>query len=299
MDAILAATDVCSIVLTAAAGRGWRGNILQLRAFGTDSTAVVLSCVRGCILLLTFVPQRPRKAFFWLVMVVIFGCLGGVTVEYGISDNKERCCGSNGIWIIVLSWVFTLAFGGRLGSSPRLQTSLDSSLKISKDMYDQHDGPTVAYVALESGETTSDQTNGDAATKKSDGPSIGRLVALSRPEWPAMSVATLALIVSTLAGLATPTYFGRMIDTISKSSDDDDKDDDDDGHALSRLNKITVELLCIFAIGSIFTFFRGAIFNTAGERVVARVRRRLFSAILAQGKSELDSQPSLLDVITQ
>ena len=99
-----------------------------------------------------------------------------------------------------------------------------------------------------------------------------------------MSVATLALIVSTLAGLATPTYFGRMIDTISKSSDDDDKDDDDDGHALSRLNKITLELLCIFTIGSIFTFFRGTIFNTAGERVVARVRRRLFSAILAQGK---------------
>ena len=65
---------------------------------------------------------------------------------------------------------------------------------------------------------------------------------------------------------------------------DDDKDDDDDGHALSRLNKITLELLCIFTIGSIFTFFRGAIFNTAGERVVARVRRRLFSAILAQGK---------------
>ena len=131
MDAILAATDVCSIVLTAAAGRGWRGNILQLRAFGTDSTAVVLSCVRGCILLLTFVPQRPRKAFFWLVMVVIFGCLGGVTVEYGISDNKERCCGSNGIWIIVLSWVFTLAFGGRRGEgSEPLSAGIEKKLTL-------------------------------------------------------------------------------------------------------------------------------------------------------------------------
>ena len=40
--------------------------------------------------------------------------------------------------------------------------------------------------------------------------------------------------------------------------------------------------MLIFAFGACFTFLRGAIFNMAGERVVARVRRRLFAAILSQ-----------------
>ena len=43
-----------------------------------------------------------------------------------------------------------------------------------------------------------------------------------------------------------------------------------------------MQLLLIFLVGALFTFMRGAIFNMAGERVVARVRRRLFAAILSQ-----------------
>ena len=49
-----------------------------------------------------------------------------------------------------------------------------------------------------------------------------------------------------------------------------------------KLGEITVQLMVIFVVGAFFTFLRGAIFNMSGERVVARVRRRLFSAILSQ-----------------
>ena len=49
-----------------------------------------------------------------------------------------------------------------------------------------------------------------------------------------------------------------------------------------KLGEITVQLMVIFLVGAFFTFLRGAIFNMSGERVVARVRRRLFSAILSQ-----------------
>ena len=37
------------------------------------------------------------------------------------------------------------------------------------------------------------------------------------PKWPMMGLATAALVLATLAGLATPSFFGRMIDTTVNS----------------------------------------------------------------------------------
>jgi ABC-type multidrug transport system fused ATPase/permease subunit len=223
----------------------------------------------------------------------------------------------------VLSWLFT----GRAAALVRHSTAAAAAAaaaaatedgpNLSDSQKVAHDGPTAAYVALGGGEEASGEARGAGAVAgeggggddndeagKSDGPSVSRLIALSRPEWPAMGAATLALIVSTLAGLATPTYFGKMIDTISRDDEDDnengggddpngvnsnDNNDNGESQALRKLNEITLELLCIFAVGAVFTFFRGAIFNSAGERVVARVRRRLFSAMLAQEIGFFDS----------
>ena len=54
---------------------------------------------------------------------------------------------------------------------------------------------------------------GEDDGESKNGPSVGRLVALSRPEWPMMGLATAALVLATLAGLATPSFFGVWMAT--------------------------------------------------------------------------------------
>lgn len=102
-----------------------------------------------------------------------------------------------------------------------------------------------------------------------------RLIQLSRPEWCRMSVATVALILGLLSQLALPTLFGSMIDAIA---------DDSHSHAHQRTELLSafIELLVLLSASLVFTGIRSYIFNVSGEKVVARVRRKLFSAMLAQ-----------------
>ncbi|KAJ8598387.1 hypothetical protein CTAYLR_002996 [Chrysophaeum taylorii] len=102
-----------------------------------------------------------------------------------------------------------------------------------------------------------------------------RLVQQSRPEWPMMCGATVCLFLGLLAQLALPTLFGSMIDAIS---------DDGRSHAAQRRRLLAAfsELLVLLGVSLVFTAIRSYAFNLAGEKVVARVRRKLFDAMLAQ-----------------
>ena len=50
-----------------------------------------------------------------------------------------------------------------------------------------------------------------------------------------------------------------------------------------------LQLACVFVAGGFFSFVRGYLFTLAGERVVARLRRRLFSALVRQEVSFFDA----------
>lgn len=102
-----------------------------------------------------------------------------------------------------------------------------------------------------------------------------RLIQLSRPEWCRMSVATVALILGLLSQLALPTLFGSMIDAIADDSHSHE-------HQRDELLSAFIELLVLLSASLVFTGIRSYIFNVSGEKVVARVRRKLFSAMLAQ-----------------
>jgi len=102
-----------------------------------------------------------------------------------------------------------------------------------------------------------------------------RLIELSRPEWCQMGCATVALVLGLLCQLALPSLFGSMIDAIA---------DDDKSHARQRelLLRAFSELLVLLSLSLVFTAIRSYVFNVSGEKVVARVRRRLFGAMLSQ-----------------
>jgi ABC transporter fused permease/ATP-binding protein len=103
-----------------------------------------------------------------------------------------------------------------------------------------------------------------------------RLYTLARPELPTLGAATLALAVSSGMSLAYPQAVQWMVDTVVSKGD------------FGTLNLAAGALIAMFVVQSVFAFVRVWLFTVAGERVVARLRRDLFSAILRQDVAFFD-----------
>mmetsp|Transcript_19856 Transcript_19856/g.36836 ORF Transcript_19856/g.36836 Transcript_19856/m.36836 type:complete len:714 (-) Transcript_19856:303-2444(-) len=126
----------------------------------------------------------------------------------------------------------------------------------------QEDGPEddLGYVLLEHGD---DKLAGTGA-------SFRRVVSLAWPERNILAAALVCLLIASASQMVVPTLFGKIIQSISKSHDQDE------------LNRTVVLMIVVFVVTSVFSMFRGALFNLAGERLVARFRVRVFDAVLSQ-----------------
>ena len=88
----------------------------------------------------------------------------------------------------------------------------------------------------------------DGATEKSNVQGFRRLLRQSRPEWPAMAGATVALTLAVLGQTLQPVIFGHMIDALAS-----------DGSRKERLRKYSlacVDQACVVALGCVFTAIR-------------------------------------------
>ena len=90
-----------------------------------------------------------------------------------------------------------------------------------------------------------------------------------------MGFGVIILALTQIGSLAVPYFIGQMLDAIN----DPDKEEDVKREDLAA---ISIRLCIILGFTSVLLFFRGFIFNGAGERVVARLRIQLFTAILQQ-----------------
>jgi ABC transporter fused permease/ATP-binding protein len=97
------------------------------------------------------------------------------------------------------------------------------------------------------------------------------LIGLAKPEIGLLIIGTISLVVSSGINLVLPNYIGTLVDTVLKA---------DDGQAYLR--RVIVVMLGLAVVMAITTFIRSLCFNLAGERVVARLRKHLFSAIIGQ-----------------
>lgn len=86
-----------------------------------------------------------------------------------------------------------------------------------------------------------------------------------------MAVGCVALLFSSGANIIAPYFFGMVIDVAN--------DDKDNKHALAR--EVLV-LGIIYLVGSFAAFFRAWLFTWAGQRLVARIRSKVFAAIIRQ-----------------
>ncbi len=84
------------------------------------------------------------------------------------------------------------------------------------------------------------------------------------------------MLISTLSNLAVPALFGRVIDSLTA---DNESAEQKQANSAQLYSNIYV-LLAVTVLGAIFSFLRGYLFALAGERVVARLRKKLFHALM-------------------
>ncbi|KAH8069661.1 ATPase [Aureococcus anophagefferens] len=133
-----------------------------------------------------------------------------------------------------------------------------------------------------SGDLETALLGGEEDAPKERAAGFSRVLALSRPEWPAMGGATVALLLAVLAQALLPVLFGRMVDAVGS----------DAPHAArqKRFTAACVELGGIVAASLVFTAARSYVFNASGQKVVARLRGKLFGAMLAQDVAWFDDR---------
>ena len=118
------------------------------------------------------------------------------------------------------------------------------------------------------------ETTSPTDRTEKDGPSarvqLRRILALARPQLPRLAIATVALLVSSGVGLAYPQAVRFMVDALVS------------GTSPISFDTGAVLLVILFAVQAVFAMLRAWLFTVAGERIVADLRTRLFSAILDQ-----------------
>ncbi len=99
---------------------------------------------------------------------------------------------------------------------------------------------------------------------------LNRLWNLARPEVSSLVVGTVALAISSAITLSYPVVVQHIVDGVV------------DGGGGELVNDATILLFILFAVGSAFGALRAWVFTVAGERVVARLRERLYTSIIGQ-----------------
>ncbi|WP_426748000.1 ABC transporter transmembrane domain-containing protein [Myxococcus faecalis] len=107
---------------------------------------------------------------------------------------------------------------------------------------------------------------------------LGRLLTLARPEVPTLVVGTLFLLLSSAATLVFPRAIGDLVDEALGARSRD------------KLDTIALVMFAVFVVQSVAMALRAYLFSTAGERVVTRLRKRLFQSLLSQEVAFFDER---------
>ncbi|HSL19796.1 MAG TPA: ABC transporter transmembrane domain-containing protein [Methylomirabilota bacterium] len=106
---------------------------------------------------------------------------------------------------------------------------------------------------------------------------IRRLLALARPEWRRLAVATVFLVIGGGAGLAYPKFIGVLIDAAVEGG-------------AEAINRTALIMAAIFAVQAVAVALRYYLFSTAGERIVTRLREAVYRSIIDQEIAFFDSR---------
>ena len=99
---------------------------------------------------------------------------------------------------------------------------------------------------------------------------LRRLFALARPEFSLLVAGTVALLMTSALSLSYPLLVKQIVDGVLG------------GEGRSAVDQAAGILVVLFFAGGVFTALRSYLFTVAGERVVARLRQRLYGSLISQ-----------------
>ncbi|CAJ2664671.1 unnamed protein product [Trifolium pratense] len=105
-----------------------------------------------------------------------------------------------------------------------------------------------------------------------------RVFSLAKPEAGKLVIATIALLIAATSSTLVQKFGGKIIDIVSG----DIRTPEDKDAALEAVKSTILEIFIIVILGSICSALRAWLFYTASERVVARLRKDLFSHLVNQ-----------------
>ncbi|EFJ26372.1 ATP-binding cassette transporter [Selaginella moellendorffii] len=121
----------------------------------------------------------------------------------------------------------------------------------------------------------SDLESGDV---QAENVGFGRILRLARPESGMLALATFSLVISSLSNILLPKFAGNIIDIVTQHPGTPQGR----AEALHEVHGIIIEIVVIILVGTAATMLRSYLFTAASERVVARLRKNLFSHLLSQ-----------------
>ncbi|XP_057517346.1 ABC transporter B family member 25 [Amaranthus tricolor] len=121
----------------------------------------------------------------------------------------------------------------------------------------------------------SDLENGSASAAN-----VGfcRVLSLAKPDAPKLIIATVALLIAATSNILVPKFGGKIIDIVSGEISSPEQK----SKALEAVKSTILEIILVVVLGSLCTGLRAWLFNSASERVVARLRKNLFSHLIHQ-----------------
>jgi ABC-type multidrug transport system fused ATPase/permease subunit len=117
----------------------------------------------------------------------------------------------------------------------------------------------------------------DPDRPKPDPPSFRKVLSLAKDDKPLLCLGLFCLCLASMCTLSLPTLAGQVVDVVHVGADPE------------ALRIACVQLAVIAVAGGLCAGGRGYIFSVCGERLAARLRKRLFAAIIAQETGFFDT----------
>ncbi|KAL6454696.1 MDL1 ATP-dependent permease MDL1 [Candida maltosa Xu316] len=127
---------------------------------------------------------------------------------------------------------------------------------------------------------------------------IMKLLRLAKPESKLIFFALICLITTSATSMALPLIMGKIIDTTKENEKEDNKDEDKEVKPNEQLifglpqPQFYSALGVLFIVAATTNFGRIYLLRSVGERLVARLRSRIFSKILSQDAYFFDIGPT-------
>lgn len=123
-----------------------------------------------------------------------------------------------------------------------------------------------------------------------------RIFRLAKPEYGPLVGALLCLLGTSTVSMSLPYFIGKIIDTAKDDEDADEAEKEEKAKEDKKIlgfsqSQFYGGLVAIFMTGSALNFGRIYLLRTVGEKMVARLRSRLFAKILCQDSYFFDVGP--------